>query len=232
MATDTTSRRKGKQSTFSQRWKWNKRARLRGLWNVMLRWAYGALMRLEVRGIENVPRSGAGIIMINHVNFFDPVVVLASLGRVVVPMAKVEAFEDKRIRFLVASYGCIPVHRGVVDTQAIRSATEVLESGDLVLISPEGTRSPTGGLIQGQQGLAYLAARTGSPVIPVGIVGTPHLWQMLKTLRRAPITLTVGRALVYDGDSKPTREQLSQFTDQAMRALAAILPVEMRGVYR
>jgi 1-acyl-sn-glycerol-3-phosphate acyltransferase len=198
----------------------------------MLRWAYGALMRLEVRGIENVPRSGAGIIMINHVNFFDPVVVLASLGRVVVPMAKVEAFEDKRIGFLVASYGCIPVHRGVVDVQAFRSAIEALQSGKLVLISPEGTRSPTGELIQGQEGLALLAARTGAPVIPVGIVGTPRLWAMMKTFRRAHISLTVGQSFVFGIEGKPTREQLSQFTDQAMRALAAILPEEMRGVYR
>lgn len=197
----------------------------------MLRWAYRALMRLEVRGLENVPPAGPGIVMINHVNFFDPVVVLASLGRTVIPMGKVEAFEDWRLRPLIVTYGVIPVHRGVVDMQAIRSATEVLRSGNIVLISPEGTRSPTGGLIQGQEGLAFLAARTGAPVLPVGIVGTPRLWPMLKTLRRAHIIITIGQPITYTGENKPSREQLGQFTDHAMRQLAAILPEELRGIY-
>jgi 1-acyl-sn-glycerol-3-phosphate acyltransferase len=230
MSTQTT-RSAGKKSDFNKRWKWNRHAPMRRFWNFMLRWAYSALMRLEVRGLENIPIAGPGIAMINHVNFFDPVVVLASLGRTVIPMGKVEAFEDWRLRPLIVTYGVIPVHRGVVDMQAIRSATEVLRSGELVLISPEGTRSPTGGLIQGQEGLAFLAARTGAPILPVAIVGTPHLWPMLKTLHRAHITITIGKPLIYSGEIKPSREQLSQFTDQAMRALAAMLPEEMRGIY-
>jgi 1-acyl-sn-glycerol-3-phosphate acyltransferase len=222
----------GKKSSFNQRWKWNKRAPLRWFWNALLRFAYVALMRLEVRGRQNVPQSGPVIVMINHVNFFDPVVVLAALGRPIVPMAKVEAFEDWRLRPLVATYGAIPVHRGAVDTQAIRSASEVLSSGGMILISPEGTRSPTGGLIQGQEGLAYLATRTNAQVLPVGIVGTPNLWPMLKRLRRAHVTFTLGEPFQLHSEGKPTREQLRSLTDEAMRRLAATLPEEMRGIYR
>ncbi len=222
----------GKHSSFNKRWKWNRRAPLRWLWNLLLRFAYAALMRLEVRGLENVPARGPVIVMINHVNFFDSVVVLAALGRPITPMAKVEAFEDWRLRPLVATYGAIPVHRGAVDTAAIRSATEVLGSGGLLLISPEGTRSPTGALMQGQEGLAYLATRTNANVLPVGIVGTPKLWPALKHLRRAHITIAVGKPLQMQAAGKPTRDELRCLTDQAMHALAATLPEDMRGVYK
>jgi 1-acyl-sn-glycerol-3-phosphate acyltransferase len=222
----------GKKSRFTQRWKWNKRAPLRWFWNLLLRWAYRALMHLEVIGLENVPKQGPAIVMINHVNITDPIVVLAALGRTITPMAKVEAFEDPRFRLLVTTYGAIPVHRGAVDTAAIRSAVEVLEHDGLILISPEGTRSKTGGLNQGQEGLAYLATRTNALVLPVGIVGTPNLIPSLLHLRRAHVTFTIGQPLILSVNGKPSRAELSQLTDQAMRALAAILPEEMRGVYR
>ena len=222
----------GKQSKFTQRWKWNKRAPWRWFWNLLLRFAYTALMRLEVKGLENVPSKGPAIVMINHVNLTDPIVVLAALGRPMTPMAKVEAFEDLRFRLLVVTYGAIPVHRGAVDTAAIRSAVEVLERGGMILISPEGTRSKTGGLIQGQEGLAYLATRTNAQILPVGITGTPNLIPSLLHLRRAHITFTIGQPFTLPVTGKPSREALSRMTDQAMRALAATLPEEMRGIYK
>jgi 1-acyl-sn-glycerol-3-phosphate acyltransferase len=222
----------GKKSKFSQRWKWNKRAPWRGFWNLLLRCAYATLMHLEIKGLENVPPHGPAIVMINHVNITDPIVVLAALGRPITPMAKVEAFEDPRFRLLVVTYGAIPVHRGAVDTAAIRSAVEVLEHGGMILISPEGTRSKTGGLNQGQEGLAYLATRTNAQILPVGIVGTPDLIPSLLHFRRAHVTFTIGQPFSLPVTGKPSREELSRMTDQAMRALAAILPEEMRGVYR
>jgi len=130
------------------------------------------------------------------------------------------------------TYGAIPVHRGAVDTAAIRSAIEVLEGGGMILISPEGTRSKTGGLLQGQEGLAYLATRTHAMVLPVGVVGTPNLAPMLKKLRRAHITFTIGPSFVMQSEGKPTREKLHQLTQDAMYRLAAVLPESMRGVYR
>lgn len=227
------SRVAGKKSVFTRRWKWNKRAPLRGFYNLCLRLLYRLLARHRVVGLENVPQTGPAIVMINHVAWADPFVVLAALGRPIVPMAKVEVFEDWRIRWLTSPYGAIPVHRGDVDTQAIRSATEVLSEGGLVLISPEGTRSETGGLIQGQEGMAYLAARTNAPILPVAITGTPQLNAHLKRLRRAPITITVGRPFRLDaGGGKLSRDVLRQLTDEAMRHLAAILPEAMRGIYR
>ncbi|HEY3341761.1 MAG TPA: lysophospholipid acyltransferase family protein [Anaerolineae bacterium] len=222
----------GKKSKFTQRWKWNRRAPLRWFWNLMLRFAYATLMHLDVIGLENVPSQGPTIVMMNHVNMTDSIVVLAALGRTMTPMAKVEAFEDWRFRLLVVTYGAIPVHRGAVDVAAIRSAVGVLENGGMILISPEGTRSTTGGLIQGQEGLAYLATRTKAQILPVGIVGTPKLIPALLHLRRAHVSFTIGQPFTLPVTGKPSREELARMTDQAMRALAATLPEDMRGIYK
>jgi 1-acyl-sn-glycerol-3-phosphate acyltransferase len=230
--TRSLARTPGKRSAFSRRWRWNKRAPLRAFYNAWLRAWYRLGMRHRVVHPEHMPPTGGAIVMINHVNWADPFVVLAALGRPITPMAKVEAFEDWRVRWLVAPYGAIPVHRGAVDVQAIKAATEVLNAGGVVLISPEGTRSKTGGLIQGQEGLAFLAVRTGAWVVPAGIVGTPDILPSLLRLRRAEVTITLGAPFKLTAeDNPPSREQLLALTDFAMRRLAAVLPPHMRGVY-
>lgn len=221
----------GKQSTFSRRWKWNKRGELRGFYNGWLRLLEKLLMKYRIAGLENVPKAGGAIVMINHINFWVPMVVMPSLGRDVIPMTKVEAWESV-LRPFVGPYGAIPVHRGAVDTSAVRSATEALNEGYLVLISPEGTRSPNGALIRAQEGLAFLAARTNMPVLPVAIQGTPNIVSSLKRLKRAEVLVTVGPAFTLDtGGEKASREVLGRLTDEAMVHLAKLLPAHMHGAY-
>ncbi|MCS7324281.1 MAG: lysophospholipid acyltransferase family protein [Anaerolineae bacterium] len=219
------------RSHFSRRWTWNRRAPLRGFYNAWLRFFQRALMDYHISGLEHVPPHGGAIVAINHINFWDPLVVMPSLGRDVIPLTKVEAWESP-LRIFVEYYGAIPVHRGAVDTAAIRAATEALNEGYLVLISPEGTRSPTGALQRAQEGMAYLATRTGAPILPVAIQGTPDIIPALKRLQRARVQVTIGEPFTLDtGGNKPDRAMLEQLTDYAMRRLAALLPPHMRGVY-
>ena len=220
------------RSTFTQRWPWNKRAPGRRFFNACMRIIGPVLIRMRFIDLHNVPASGPAILMINHVSWADPFLIFIAVKRSIVPMAKVEAFEDPRTRWMVGPYGTIPVHRGEIDLQAIRAATEVLQEGGLVLISPEGTRSKTGGLIQAQEGLAFLAVRTIAPVVPVAVVGAANVLSSLKTLRRATVSVTFGAPIdLNPGRGKVDRNGLKTRTDFAMRRLAALLPPEMRGVY-
>lgn len=231
MSETTPPHTQGKQSTFAKRWKWNKRGELRGFYNWWLRLSEKILMKYRIVGLENVPAAGGAIVMINHINFWDPLVVMPSLGRDVIPMTKVEAWESI-LRPFVGPYGAIPVHRGAVDTSAVRSATEALNEGYLVLISPEGTRSPNGALIPAQEGLAFLATRTKMPVLPVAIQGTPDIVSSLKHLKRAEVVVTVGPAFTLDTHGEKTsREVLARLTDEAMVHLAKLLPEHMHGAY-
>ena len=154
------------RSVFSKRWKWRKSAPMRSFYNWLLRVLCKLLLRLRFINFHLLPKEGALIILINHIHWSDPFLLLGHMGRDVTPMAKVESFEDWRARWAVDYYGSIPVHRGEVDLQAIRGATELLGQGRAVIISPEGTRSRTGGLIRAQEGLAFLAARTQATIIP------------------------------------------------------------------
>ncbi len=225
-------RTEAKRSTFSRRYRWNKAAPLRTLFEFVLRVLYKTIVRFDLRHLERLPTSGGIIVFMNHISWADPFLLMGSLRRTVVPLAKVESFEDRRIGWMASTYGAIPVHRGAVDLQAIKSASEVLTGGGIVLIAPEGTRSLSGALIHAQDGLAFLASRTNAWLVPAAIVGSQAILPELKRLHRAHVSVTLGEAFKLDtGNRKLAREDLQRLTDDAMRHLAALLPSEMRGVY-
>jgi 1-acyl-sn-glycerol-3-phosphate acyltransferase len=226
-------RGEGAKSTFTKRWQWQANAPNRAFYNHFLRFFYKTLCRHRVNNAHLLPQNGPVILMINHLSWTDPFLVLAAFDRVMFPMAKVETFEDPRTRWLLQPYGAIPVHRGAVDLQAIKAATQVLKEGGMVLISPEGTRSKTGGLIHAQEGLAFLATRTDAQLVPVAITGSGDIFPSLKRLRHATVNITLGPPFrMNTGGKKADRALLQTLTDDAMRRLAALLPEGMRGVYK
>jgi 1-acyl-sn-glycerol-3-phosphate acyltransferase len=186
----------------------------------------------SVRGLENLPRTGPAIVLINHIAFIDPVAVLAVMPRNVVPMAKVEVYDIPVFGLMTKVWGVIPVRRGEVDREALRSALSVLREQGVVLLAPEGTRSPA--LIRAREGVAYLAHRSQAPLVPVAVEkteGFPAPWPS-KAWRRGGAEIEVGRPFRFrELGRTPTREELRQMTDEAMYILAAMLPPERRGVY-
>jgi 1-acyl-sn-glycerol-3-phosphate acyltransferase len=186
----------------------------------------------SVQGIDNVPSEGPAILMINHIAFVDPIVVLGCMPRNVVPMAKIEAYHYPIIGIFPSLWACIPVRRGEGDRHALRLAMDVLGAGEVVLVAPEGTRSPA--MQAGKEGVAFLAYHTDAPVVPVAIEGTvgfpspyPVGWN------RPGATIRVGRPFRFRRQPRrPGRARLRQMTDEAMYVLASLLPPERRGVYR
>ncbi len=195
--------------------------------------AFRVLARVDsVEGTDNLPATGPAIVMINHIALVDPVIVLGVLPRNIVPLAKAEAFRIPVFGIFPWLWEVIPVHRGEIDRKALRSAEEVLRAGEIVLVAPEGTRHPT--LQRGKEGIAFLAHRTGVPIVPVAVDGTegfPSL-PFLPRWRRPGVRINVGRPFRFRMQpEKPDRDRLRQMTDQAMGVLAAMLPPARRGVY-
>ena len=204
----------------------------RKLLNALLHLLYFLLLRLEVLGTENVPPTGPLILMINHVGGIDPFIVTGVFPRPVTSMSKIEVFTIPLIGLLVRAYGAIPIHRGRVDKQALRQAYQVLEQGGVLLIAPEGTRSPTHSLQHGKEGMALIAARSGAPIIPVAITGTQNSTRCWKRLRRVQVRIIIGHPFRLDpGGQQVRRPLLRAMTDEAMYQLAATLPPGYRGVY-
>ncbi|HJL69888.1 MAG TPA: hypothetical protein QGI30_03380, partial [Anaerolineales bacterium] len=107
----------------------------------------------------------------------------------------------------------------------------ILRSGLPLLIAPEGTRHPDG-LCDPQPGAAFLALKTGVPLLPVGISGTADIFSSLRNGRKQLVDMVIGAVYrLPDLASIPRREALLRHTDLIMRRIAALLPPHHRGDY-
>lgn len=190
-------------------------------------------LKLTVEGVERVPLTGPLIVAINHTSFIDPMLVGAYAPRAVTMMAKQEAFHTPIVKWFVMRYGAFPIQRGEVDRTALKKALDVLRDGGALLMAPEGTRSLDGQLQPGRDGLALIAVRAKASVLPFAIAGAQHVSKNLKTLKRTPVQIHIGHPFQFEAhDGKASRETLTAMTDQLMLRLAALLPLDQRGIYR
>ena len=211
-------------------------ARLEGRRRV-LRWmidhlAFRFLVRVDgVEGLENLPATGGAILMINHIAFVDPIVVMGVLPRNITPMAKIEAYRYPIFGVFPRLWEAIPVRRGEGDRAALAKALDVLRAGEVILVAPEGTRSPA--LRRGKEGVAFLGSRSGALVIPTALDGTEGFPSISPRRWRQPgATVRLGRPFRFKtAGVPPERDELRRMTEEAMYALAGILPERRRGAY-
>jgi len=195
--------------------------------------AFTLLVNLQrVEGLENVPKEGPGILLMNHIGWVDPIVLVHIMPRAIVPLAKVEVYDYPVIGIFPQLWGSIPVMRGGFDRQAVKSSLEVLKKKEIILVAPEGTRNPE--LQPGKGGFAYLASRSGAPIIPVAIEGSPGypVIRYSRRWRESPISVKIGKPFVFHEQyNRAGREELKKLSDEAMYYLAAMLPEDRRGYY-
>ncbi len=189
------------------------------------------LVKVEgVEGLEYFPSHGPAIAIYNHIAFVDPVVILGVVPRHAVPLAKKEVFDYPGIGIFPRLWNVINVNRQGVDRRALRRSIRVLEAGEVILLAPEGTRNPS--MQRGKEGVAYLAQRSGAPIVPVAIYGSKGFPSMrLSRWRQPGVRVTIGRSFRFRAPEDGGRDILRQMTDEAMYRLAALLPEDLRGVY-
>ena len=201
----------------------------------LIRILLNLIARIEIRGKENVPLTGGMIISANHIGILDIIMVYYGIERTDIFIPVAEKWERiSWIRWLGNQLNFLFIDRYNPDLKAMRKMISLMEDGKCLVIAPEGTRSRTGGLIEGRPGVAFLAARSGFPVIPVAIKGTEDkvLLGNVKRLRRSNVTLTGGKPFIISPLPKENRDEaLQNYTDEIMCQMAAILPERYRGVY-
>jgi 1-acyl-sn-glycerol-3-phosphate acyltransferase len=191
--------------------------------------------KLEIVGRENVPPEGGLILASNHLNNADPpAVALAIQPRYPMYMAKREMITWPILGPAFRIFGAFPVRRGKADLSALRAASDVVESGALLVMFPEGTRSRTGGLTKGHPGTGMVALRTGAPILPVAITGSEDVvwpWIFIKPWSVRHIRVIIGEPFRLPATERITSEVAAEATDTIMRRIAALLPDQYRGVY-
>jgi 1-acyl-sn-glycerol-3-phosphate acyltransferase len=186
---------------------------------------------LEVVGIENVPKSGALLVSCNHQSDADPPVLIYSINRPMWFMAKRTLFRGPLLSFFFRKVHVFPVDRDGRDFEALHWAQEIVDSGRALAIFPEGSRSP-GGLRKGQDGLAYIALRTGAPILPVAIIGTEGIKHMLRVpFHFQKLRVVIGEMYTLPPAPRIDRSLLQGVTTQIMRSIAELLPPSYRGAY-
>ncbi len=198
--------------------------------NWVLRILIRALLDLDLRGAENVPREGPVIIAISHSSFIDPVIAGPCIPREVTPMAKAEAFNYPVIGLVLRAYGAFPVRRGEADISAFKTALSILRRNSAIVIAPEGHRSETGKLQRGREGAIMLSVRSGAPILPVAVWGGKGFWSNLAHLRRTKVYWYIGQPVI-PAVQKPTRDQMADMSDELMMWIAEMMPAEIRGYY-
>jgi 1-acyl-sn-glycerol-3-phosphate acyltransferase len=197
--------------------------------------------RPQVRGLENVPRTGPVILASTHLSFADSLVIPIVAPRQVHFLAKSDYFTGDGVkgrlqRAWFEGMGMLPVDRddpraalGSLDT-----ALEVLGRGGAFGLYPEGTRSRDGRLYRGRTGVAHLALTAGVPIVPVGITGTERLQPVGARLPRiVPVTVEFGAPIEVAGRyaGVPLGRARREVTDEVMAAIQAMTGQVEAGVY-
>ena len=168
------------------------------------------VFRVEKNGEENIKEKGAYFICANHRSNWDAPILVSNLKRKVYVMAKAELFKNKFIKWFGRKCCVFPVKRGMRDIESIKYSLNLLKDGEILVIFPEGTRNGMEKNGKAQNGVAYMAIRTGVPVIPVGIQGEMKPFKKVK--------LNIGEPLDFSQykTNKPEKEILDKVSKEIM----------------
>lgn len=206
----------------------------RRLLRAWIRFCMRVFARVTITGEEWVPDTGPLLFIMNHLTLLEPIMTLgAQTKRFVIPMSKAENARNPVTAPFVWWWGAFSVRRGEVDRQALLSAIELLKAGQVIAISPEGTRNSSG-LQRPKDGLVYIATRSDAVLMPVAVSGTVNWPKTIFLLRRPRMTINFGPPfrLKTDGRSRIPRDELQAMSEEIMYQLSmALTDPGLRGKY-
>jgi 1-acyl-sn-glycerol-3-phosphate acyltransferase len=200
-----------------------------GLMRIARFGVYAAGVRVELRGLENVPVGRPCIFMANHASNLDPPIILPLIpGRTSILM-KSSLMRIPILGTAMRMGKFVPIERGGSlegSRRSVQAATSAIRSGLHLLVFPEGTRSPDGHLSSFKKGSFFLAERTGAPIIPVAIAGTQTLMPK-NSAAIHPGNVQVTYLPLIEPSDYPNRDALM---NAVHAAIAIALPTDLKPV--
>lgn len=161
---------------------------LYGFGKLVTYWYVRLAFRVRYVGLENIPATGF-ILASNHRSYHDPLFIAHRVPRRIFYMAKAELFKNGFLSWIFRHLGAFPVSRGTGDTSAIDKAKEIIRSGDVLGMFPEGTRSKDGKPMRAKSGVALIAGQMKADVLPCAVCYGEKL------RFRTPVTVRYGKLI-------------------------------------
>jgi 1-acyl-sn-glycerol-3-phosphate acyltransferase len=189
------------------------------------RWLFTVFFSYRVYGQENIPEEGPVIVASNHVSYFDPPLVGVASRRAMWFLARKTLLEWPILGPIFPSLNVIPVDRDGNDRTALKNIIRLLQSGEGVVLFPEGTRSADGQLGQAQPGLGMIVAKTLAPVVPARIFGAYEAFPRgSKKIQPGKISVVFGSPLRFSAAdfASGDREAYQKASDRVLAAIGEI----------
>ena len=200
--------------------------RVYGVCHYALRVMFDMFFRGEVVGLDQVPKDGGFLLAANHASYLDPVLIGSQLSRQIAYFARKTLWKGGISSWWLDSVGVIPVDRdGGQDVGAIKRVLRALKAERGLILFPEGTRTPDGGLQAAKPGVGFMAVKTQVPVVPVRIFGSFEAMGKGRPLRLGtPVTVVFGKPIppgVYD-DPKAGKNRAQIASERIMAEIAKL----------
>lgn len=161
----------------------------------------GLMLAFRVRytGVNNIPKEGPVLLVANHQSFLDPPLIGAGFPRMINSLARQSLFRFPIFAWLIRSYNAIPLDIEGSALGGIKETLRRLKQGEVVLVFPEGARTPDGEVASFMPGFASLAVRSGAAILPVAMEGAFHVWPRTRRFPRlGPIHVHFGEPIPPD----------------------------------
>jgi 1-acyl-sn-glycerol-3-phosphate acyltransferase len=193
------------------------------------------IARVETVGFENIPDMQSYVIAANHIGRLDAALPYYILDRPDIIIIVAEKYQKYAFtRWLTRLINGIFIDRYHADVGALRQTLRRLQQGGILAMTPEGTRSKSGNLIEAKPGGIYLAWKAGVHILPAALTGTEDAMvrDRLKHFKRLDIKAVAGKPFTLPPvEGKDRDATMQQYTDEVMCRIAALLPEERRGFY-
>jgi 1-acyl-sn-glycerol-3-phosphate acyltransferase len=164
------------------------------------------IYRVRVIGRKNVPKSGSLVLAPNHFSQMDHFFVGVYLRRKIRFMAKSQMFGPPVLTYIFKHGGVFPVRRGHHDEEAFKTAFELIDQGEMLLVYAEGGRSRSQELGEPKPGIGRVALESGVPIVPVAIHGSAKV-RRWKRFRFPKVTVQFGEPMTFSIEPSPSRER-------------------------